>query len=299
MTTQNASAYCRSHTLIIPDCLSRISDIEHWYAYRGSAWFYKDLAQNLVDVEFYTQRPCVIYTMNGEEQITTADNQTYTLSAGSTTLLPQGVNLHSDFVRSTQSLQAYLLFFSDRVIDNFLTQAQLKPAVLQTPSAPLITPSRTTLYSYFRNLRQLCDGSLLSGPLFELKLQELLHLLLLHNAPEHLCALLQPSTPKPVRNLHRLMQTDGIHKLTVADLASLSGRSLSSFNRDFRNAFSVTPKQWLTARRMELAKELLQTRQATVTHVAAELGYENISHFIKLFRTTHQMTPKQFMNHSR
>ena len=33
--------------------------------------------------------------------------------------------------------------------------------------------------------------------------------------------------------------------------------------------------------------------ELTVTHVAADLGYENVSHFIKSFKEKYKITPKQ------
>ena len=46
---------------------------------------------------------------------------------------------------------------------------------------------------------------------------------------------------------------------------------------------------------MEKAEQLLQKKEMTVTELAYEVGYENISYFIKAFRTKYGQSPKQYI----
>ena len=289
--------YCASNILIIPDALRHLKDISLVHEYKNSALFYKDLEHDLVDVEFYTNTPCIIYILKGRESLTTADNVTHTLSAGDIAFLPRGINLHSDFVRSTQSLQAAMVFFSDRVIADFLSK-QTAPLTEQIKLVALQRINGCTLIDQlFSTLNLLISDNNMDDGLFEVKLLELLYLFQRHDTDNRFVSLLRAySTTTPIRNIHRPMDIEGIHQLSVSDLAHLSGRSISSFNRDFKKAFHAPPKQWLTAKRMQLATELLIKNNTTVTEVAAELGYENISHFIKLFKSEYDITPKQFIH---
>jgi AraC-like DNA-binding protein len=96
----------------------------------------------------------------------------------------------------------------------------------------------------------------------------------------------------PKKNLMRLLDTIDITNLSVSDLAHLSGRSLSSFNRDFKNLHQITAKQWLLEKRLLHAKELLESEKYLVTEVAMMVGYNNISHFIKAYKRKYGLTPK-------
>jgi len=80
--------------------------------------------------------------------------------------------------------------------------------------------------------------------------------------------------------------------LTVADFASLSGRSLSSFNRDFKRKYGKPPKQWLIENRMIKAAQLLENG-SSVTNCALDVGYSNTSHFIKSYKSMHGKTPSE------
>ena len=83
--------------------------------------------------------------------------------------------------------------------------------------------------------------------------------------------------------------------LNVEDYAYLTGRSLSAFQRDFKDQYQLPPKQWLIQKRLEKAHQLLATQDHSVTDVAYEVGYENISHFIKAFKKKYLLSPKQFL----
>ena len=83
--------------------------------------------------------------------------------------------------------------------------------------------------------------------------------------------------------------------LKVEDYAYLTGRSESTFRRDFKQYFDTTPQQWLKEQRLEKALRLLQKQEMSVTQVAYEIGYENISYFIRAFKGKVGLSPKQYM----
>ncbi|NIR93937.1 MAG: helix-turn-helix transcriptional regulator, partial [Gammaproteobacteria bacterium] len=77
--------------------------------------------------------------------------------------------------------------------------------------------------------------------------------------------LLAKSTVSPKRNITRLLEAHDVLNLSVSDLAHISGRSLSSFNRDFKAIYQVPPQQWLRDKRLSHAKELLSQQGLSVT----------------------------------
>ena len=82
--------------------------------------------------------------------------------------------------------------------------------------------------------------------------------------------------------------------LSIEDYAYLTGRSLSSFRRDFIDHYGISPKQWLIDKRLEKARDLLEKNNTTVSQIALEVGYENFSHFVKAFHKKYGIPPKQF-----
>ncbi|MBO1514138.1 response regulator transcription factor [Metabacillus bambusae] len=65
-------------------------------------------------------------------------------------------------------------------------------------------------------------------------------------------------------------------------------------SRCMQKVFNCTPLEYLTDYRIEKAKLLLINTDKTVSRVAEEVGFNNISYFIKCFTNYEKITPKLF-----
>ena len=284
--------------LVLPQALHSFPEATCLMEYRKSAIFYKDLKRDLLDVEFYCNSPCFIYAEQGKEKITSSEEDAIIINAGTITFLPYGRNLHSDYVRTSGQLKAFLLFLDEDVIKDFIADHNHKTKnKTKYENKFLNVNSNTLLDQYFQSLKIFETQRFTSKGLLKSKLLEFLHLLTLSNPEVDFASLigLQKSRSEK-RNVRRLLQKPSHLKLNIADLARLSGRSLSSFNRDFRATYNMPPKQWLKKRRLSYAEKLLRRKDLTITEIAFDIGYENVSHFIKSFKDTYGMTPKQYQD---
>lgn len=283
--------HTQSNVLIIPQSLYAMKDVKLLCKNRNSAIFLKSLEQDLRDIEFYTNIPCFVYIESGSEVITNSKHETVTLKTGSSVFLPQGLNLHSDFVKATSSLKAYLVFFGDELITEYLNRLQRPFSHEKTVTGYCVSHDGQAFQKYFDSINyQIDEESYLTA-----KFKELMHLIAYADTQNIFHSLLTPNRRlPPAKNLRRLLDTvDTIH-LSVNELAQLSGRSLSSFNREFKTIYQVTAKQWLSEKRMHKARELLESECHSVTDVAMMVGYSNVSHFIKAFKDKFGNTPKTF-----
>lgn len=295
---KSISQYTEDNILVLPDALISMKDATLLYQQGSNAFFYKDLKKDLVNVEFYSNAPCVVYIESGQESITCSNNQQLTLDAGFATILPQGLNLHSDYVKSTHNLKAYLVFFDESIIRDFLkANPNFKSEPTSNTELIKINGSKI-LKDYFKTINTMAIENLLKPSLMRLKQLELLHTLNL-KTQQSICSFFGSSLPKrsPKRNLQRLLSEHNTHHLSVTDLANLSGRSSASFNRDFKAIYNMSPKQWLQDKRLQHGYNLL-SQNISVTQVASELGYDNTSHFISAFKKRYSITPKQFQKNA-
>lgn len=264
-------------------------DVKLLWQHRNSAIFRKSLEQDLRDIEFYTNVPCFIHIRSGIEVLTNTNHDTIQLTAGRSIFLPQGLNLHSDFVRETKSLIAELVFFDDELIADYLKRINRRSTDNTAQQGYCLLDNHTAFDTFFKSI----DFSIKKDSYFNNKLQELLHLTAHHDTSDIFHSLLSTTrTLPPKKNLKRLLNTVETINLSVSDLAQLSGRSLSTFNRDFKAIYQMSAKHWLLEKRLSKAKELLESEKHSVTDVAMTVGYNNVSHFIKAFKTRYGLTPR-------
>jgi|ERR1043166_2034883 AraC-like DNA-binding protein len=86
------------------------------------------------------------------------------------------------------------------------------------------------------------------------------------------------------------------------DLEQISRHACFSryhFLRLFRQAFNKTPHQYLVARRIEKAKELLSGDKLRVTDVCFEVGFQSLGSFSSLFHKSVGHPPITFREKSR
>jgi transcriptional regulator GlxA family with amidase domain len=72
--------------------------------------------------------------------------------------------------------------------------------------------------------------------------------------------------------------------LTVPGLARMAGLSRAHFIRAFRAATGSTPRQYLRARRIDRAKELLVRTPMPITEICETVGFQSLGSFSSLFR---------------
>ncbi len=282
--------HTQSRVLVIPQALYSMKDVALQWQHRNSAIFHKRLEQDLRNIEFYTNVPCFIYIQSGTEVLTNSCHDRITLTAGRSVFLPQGLNLHSDFVRETQSLIAELVFFDDELVADFLNGTKRNTAEPPIHQEQCIVLEKDDAFGrFFESI----DLQIKEHAYFDTKLKELLHLIAHKDSSGAFCSLLSASrTLPPKKNLLRLLDTVETVNLSVGDLAQLSGRSLSSFNRDFKALYQIGAKQWLLEKRLKKARGLLESEKHSVTDVALMVGYSNVSHFIKAYKSRYGLTPR-------
>lgn len=79
--------------------------------------------------------------------------------------------------------------------------------------------------------------------------------------------------------------------ITLDQLAALVHLSPFHFVRCFKATMGLPPYQYLLARRMERAKQLLLSSTLPIAEIAWLLSYSNLSHFRRLFAQQHGLTP--------
>lgn len=87
------------------------------------------------------------------------------------------------------------------------------------------------------------------------------------------------------------MNHNYMYELSMAEIASYTGRSLATFKRDFSKVSDLTPQKWLIQKRLEKAYELIKNGQTKITDVCDDVGFKNQSHFSIAFKRQFGFAP--------
>lgn len=80
----------------------------------------------------------------------------------------------------------------------------------------------------------------------------------------------------------------------VAAMVERSGMSERSFKRRFEAATGLAPLAYVHALRLEEAKQMLETTNASIESIAREVGYEDPGFFSRLFKREVDLAPAEY-----
>jgi AraC-like DNA-binding protein len=92
-------------------------------------------------------------------------------------------------------------------------------------------------------------------------------------------------------DLAAFMEKNYMFNMPMEKFGYLTGRSLSTFNRDFKRVYQLTPQKWLTQRRLALAHYQLAQLKKRPVDVYLEVGFEDLSHFSSAFKRQYGYAP--------
>ena len=79
----------------------------------------------------------------------------------------------------------------------------------------------------------------------------------------------------------------------VKAMIARSGLPTATFARRFKKATGLSPQDFVLSVRIEEAKQMLETSEATVDEICAAVGYEDAASFRRVFKRRSGSTPSQ------
>ncbi|MEP3371938.1 MAG: AraC family transcriptional regulator [Maribacter dokdonensis] len=239
----------------------------------------------------------IAFGIEGEKYFHSLDDDAV-LYKNEAIFLRKGLFLTTEKVMQNNSYKSILFFLDDDLLlDFFKRNGKYFPFVNQSKDVPSYYKfnSSPNLEVYIQSLLPYFEGeNSLTELLFKVKFEELLLNLVLNDKDNVFKDFLINLNKKTTYRLNEFMEGNFTRNLKVEDFAYLNGMSLSSFKRNFEKVFYSSPAKWLKEKRVEKAEFLLQTSDKNVSEVAMEVGFENPSHFIQVFKHRNGVTPKKF-----
>ena len=223
--------------------------------------------------------------------------RTYEVNEGDILFIKKGANLTHQFFDS--DFCAIFIFIPDDFIKNFLIRhselishnridVSSQDSVLRLQSDELLKNYHQSIESYVFLSEQP------NKQLVQLKLEELLLSLFSTNVHHELTDYFVSLSQDRLYHMSSVMEQNFAYNLKVEEFAQLCHMSLSTFKKSFREYYHSTPAVWLKQRKLDRALQQLLTSDLSISQISFESGFEDTSHFIRVFKQKHNLTPLQY-----
>lgn len=232
--------------------------------------------------EVMLQQPALCRVLSGELRIVGAD-RSYHFFAGDTVLLPRNQlgRISKLPLNGQPCIVISLVFRKERLMDHYAENPPKKPG--HYDSQPRVFRDHPLLKSLFDSLLpyfELADA--LPNDISTIKVEEAIRVLrAIDSGVDNLLGHFE----EPGKlDLIDFMERNYMFNLPLEKFGYLTGRSLTTFKKDFNTAFNNTPGRWLTQKRLELAHYQIFEQNRKPSEVYLEVGFEDLSHFSFSFK---------------
>jgi AraC-like DNA-binding protein len=252
---------------------------------------YYDLPKNFSDEyrSYDSARLCTI--IQGSKEVSINNSERFVYNHKQFVLLPP----HSTvFMSMTEYTKALVYEFNDEIIDEVYQKVSdiLRIDAVQEISYSAFRLETLTdrLCSLHRRTQQIIiEEDVNIDFLLGLTSQEIIYELIkikgcheiIHHHQKH-----------PINKAIRIMNSSEGNRMSISEIAESVDMSLSLFSQKFKTITLLTPRDYI--KKLRLRKSLEYLQKMSVTDTAYELGFENISHYIKIFKQEYGITPKQY-----
>lgn len=241
--------------------------------------------------ELMLDQHALVYVYNGTLEIAYAD-QRQVFYPGEAIIIPK--NQLGRLLKLPGNDAPFLsvsILFPEQVLRKFFTTQPAGAAIekwtghVKVASHLLIKSLFDSMLAYFEEQDEL------PADLAEIKIFETLTLLNKY-APQARSVLNSFHEPGKI-DLDDFMKHNFTYNLPLEKFAYLSGRSLSSFKKDFKTLFKTTPGKWLTEKRLEWAHYQIAIQKKRPSDIYLDAGFEDLSHFSFAFKKQFGKSPSE------
>lgn len=235
----------------------------------------------------------LVWFLSGETKIVQAD-ATYFFGKGDIFLIPRNqLATIINYPKDGQPHKTVVMHLSVERLRDFYLSKKIKSRPLKSQKIyrfnnhPLLESCLASLIPYF-------DMKDIPQDIASIKITEAISILrTLDNEIDHVLANFEE--PGKI-NLVDYMEKNFMFNLPIEKFGYLTGRSLTTFKRDFKKAFDTTPQRWLTQKRLDLAYYQLIEKKKKPLDVCYEVGFENLSHFSFAFKKQFGFAPSYLID---
>lgn len=101
-------------------------------------------------------------------------------------------------------------------------------------------------------------------------------------------------SPFNMPNVFSYIENNMSMKISINTLAAISHMHPTHFIRYFKKETGQTPGEYISQRKMERAKYLLESTELQICEISEQLGFYDAMHFSKVFKKRYSVTPTTY-----
>jgi AraC family transcriptional regulator, exoenzyme S synthesis regulatory protein ExsA len=223
----------------------------------------------------------LVWFISGETKVVQADGS-YLFNKGDIFLIPRNqLATIINYPKDGLPHKTVVMHLTLRWLQHYYAKLDIKPRVEKMPrirhynNHPLLESCLASLVPYF-------DMNELPENIADLKITEAVTIL--RTIDKSIDNILANFEEPGKIDLAEYMERNFMFNMPIEKFGYLTGRSLTTFKRDFKKVFDTTPQKWLIQKRLELAHYQFVEKKMKPIDVCYEVGFENLSHFSFAFK---------------
>jgi len=245
-----------------------------------------------------SQADYIVHILSGKKTWETIHGK-WEMEAGDTLYVKKGAAMVRQYFEDEFCILGF--FITDDLIRESVSDVKGKTTLQNNNNAhqftvtgiqhnPVIDGFFQSMLTYFRGQKPPLDY------IIKLKLKELLINLICSHDNDLLASYFRSVSENSRPSLPHIMESNFCYNLSLEEFARLTHRSLSTFKRDFFSHYNTTPGKWLLAKRLDYSAKLIRNSDDNITNIAFDSGFEDVSHFSRVFKGKFGLSPSEFRN---
>lgn len=264
--------------------------------------------QQRCDVQPHTLSRCAIgYVVKGKKYIYYGDTRREVVK-GDMFFLNTGTHYSEEIPEAGKSYEQIVFYYTPEALANILSTLSLNYKLEITNDhqcdkcrgeTNIIYPTWPAIRNFFSTVNQYIKENVFveNETAEHLKITELVYLII-SNPKCCIKSKLLANVDFSSESFERVILDSIFSDISVEGLALKCHQSITSFKKEFKKQFNDTPHRWFIRQRLMHARLLLISTNRPISEISRECKFQNISHFIKLFKKEYDTTPAAYRSKS-
>ena len=234
-----------------------------------------------------------VFVLEGKKKVSTGDYIT-TISKGEFALFKKGNYIMNQIVTS-KKYESLLIFIPDEYFNEIINMLHINNINSKDTIPYVHGCAGEFLTKEINMIINLVEHNIKEyNEILSLKIKEILMYLIKDDLSKEIFKFIYSCSRNENNSLKEYMENNFDKCNNISKISEDLHMSLSTFKRRFQLCYGMTPGKWISKKRLEKAKILLETTDYSVTDICFLCGYESLSNFIEQFKKAYRQSPKKY-----